>query len=90
MGSCLKTYKDISNITDDELLIIGELLGIDVYLNSFRVRYQYVSTDDIRMMLPVHEIYYPIRYLKRFFQVNGEIEQRHYTPRIEEYFTKDA
>lgn len=62
----------IVNPTDEDLMIPGELLGIDIHHSSFSVRYQRVSpfTNMASQHIP-HELIFPLNELRRFFLING-------------------
>lgn len=78
------------NVKDSELLLQGELLGIDILFSSFRVRWQYHDDEEPIFSLVEQETYYPIRCLRQFFLVNSQVEQIHYTARPEFYRVTDA
>lgn len=72
-----ETQGNITSIvdpTDDDLIIPGELLGIDIHHSSFSVRYQRVSpcTNMASQHIP-HELIFPLKELRRFFLINSEI-----------------
>lgn len=63
----------IVNPTDDDLIICGELLGIDIHHSSFSVRYQHVMTLNLASQHVPRQRVYPLSELRRFFLVNGNI-----------------
>ena len=71
------TNQVIVKPTDDELIIPGEFLGIDVHHTSFTVRFQMVVVGfNPPEMYQVQTRTYPIKELRRFFRVNGNIETK--------------
>tara|TARA_R110001599_G_scaffold332511_1_gene547964 strand:- start:11905 stop:12201 length:297 start_codon:yes stop_codon:yes gene_type:complete len=66
--------------TTKDLIIFGDLLGIDVNYTSFTVKSQMVvcSSDDFiyPVSYVVQEFTYPIAYLPLFFKANGNAAKR--------------
>jgi hypothetical protein len=70
-----QTSKVIVNPKDDDLIIPGEFLGIEVHFTSFSVKYQMVVIGiNPPETYQVYSKIYPITQLRRFFKVNGTVE----------------
>ncbi len=69
----IKTTQAFSTPKDDNLIIPGELLKIEINFNSFCVHYQLPCNDHhVSASYLVFQRYYPLAYLKAFFRINGE------------------
>ena len=72
------------NPKENDLIIPGELIKIEVYHNSFSVFYQFTGFDNFEHQLVVNQKIYPIKYLVEFFRVNGSADKNYFVQRPKE------
>ncbi len=74
--------KIVTEPTEDDLLIIGYLLNIQINITSFTVSYQMDFGKDIFVSYAVLTKTYPIRYIQDFFKANADTPVDFYCPRM--------
>jgi hypothetical protein len=68
--------------TDDDLMIPGLLLKIDINQLSFSFSYQSYLEKLFTESYNVHVRTFPIEYLQKFFEVNSKLPVDFYCPRV--------
>lgn len=61
------------NPTDEELFIIGEFIGIEIYQTSFCVKYQHYFGQNVAQSFMISQRIYPLTFLQKFFTINSEL-----------------
>lgn len=61
------------NPTDNELFLVGEFIGLEVYQSSFCVKYQHYFGQNAAQSFVISHKIYPIKFLQRFFTINSEV-----------------
>ena len=69
---------------NEDLIIPGELLKIEVYYNSFSVFYQFAGFDNFEHQLIIYQKTLPIKFLVNFFKVNGSAKKNYFVQRPKE------
>ena len=67
-----------------DLIIPGELIKIEVYYNSFSVFYQFTGFDNFEHQLVICQKTFPIKFLVKFFKVNGSAKKNYFVQRPKE------